>query len=952
MIPVVARRRSRNLDPAARIRRAAGLLAIVAALVTAPAALAAVKPPQVRLDFEKYTLPNGLEVILREDHRLPNVAVNIWYHVGPANETEGRTGFAHLFEHMMFQSSGHVGEDQIWKYLEGAGASFINGSTDFDRTNYLEDMPASGLEMALWLESDRMGFLLDRLTGPSLANQQDVVRNERRQSIENAPYQLAEEEMWHQLFPKGHPYYADVIGSHEDVQAAKLEDVKEFFRRYYCPNNASLVIIGDIDKAKTKAMVQKYFGTLPRGADVPPITATTPPITSEKRLALTDNVQLPHLNMGWITSPIFKPGDADAVVAANILGQGKASRLYKALVYDKQVAQSVSVDQQSLQLGSVFTISVTLKPDQKPDDVAKLVDAELDRFASEGPTQAEVDASQNAIYSQMVFSLEQIGGFDGLADRFNRYNQFLHDPGYLNKDMARYAAVTPASVKAFAQAQLKKDARVVISVMPGEKIRPPDPPAPPKPEETEKPVVSAEPWRNTPPSIGAASQAKLPAPKRFALPNGLSVYVVESHNLPLVSCDLVLRSGSGIDPKDAPGLAGFTSAMLDEGTTTRDALAIANQIHALGASLGTGSSVDGSSADVSSLKQNAPAAMSILADVVIHPAFPESEMGRVRSQRLTQLLQQRDQTFGTAVRVMNACLFGPTHAYGHTVLGTEAALSKISRADIETFYKNYYSPKNTALVMVGDVTEAEAKKLATDAFAGWQGAETSVPVPPAGATAGSRLVLVDKPGSAQSAVLAGQMGVARSDPDYEKLDVMNTVMGGLFSSRINMNLREDKGYSYGAFSFIGQNRGVGPLMAGAAVRSDATGPSIEEILKEVKKMKDGGVTDDELKLAKDSITRSIPANFETTGSTAGTLAQIYLFDLPLDYYQTLPGRVNAITKDDVLQAAQKHLTPDQMVVVVVGDKKVVEPQLSKLSLGAIAYRDADGIETQAAPATN
>jgi zinc protease len=317
---------------------------------------------------------------------------------------------------------------------------------------------------------------------------------------------------------------------------------------------------------------------------------------------------------------------------------------------------------------------------------------------------------------------------------------------------------------------------------------------------------------------------------------------------------------------------------------------------------------------------------------------------RIRNDRLTALLQQRDQPFQTAIRVMNASLYGPTHPYGHTALGTEESLKKISRDDLVSFYKGAYGPKNAALVMVGDVTEAEAKKLATDVFGSWKGDGGMAPLPPEGATAASRVIIVDKPESPQTAVLAGQVGVARSNPDYEKLDVMNTVLGGMFSSRINLNLREDKGYSYGAFSFIGQNRGVGPVMAGAAVRADATGPSIDEILKEVARMRDAGVTDDELKMAKDSMVRSLPANFETTFSTAGTLAQIYMYDLPLDYYQALPGRIEAMSKDDVGAVAKKYLTPDRMLIVAVGDKKVIEPQISKLSLGAIAYRDADGKE--------
>ena len=923
------------------------IVTAMAIVSPAPQALAGVKPPVVKLDYEKYTLPNGLEVILREDHRLPMVAVNTWYHVGPANETAGKTGFANLFEHMMFQSSGHVGEDQFWKYMEGAGASFINGTTDFDRTNYMEDVPSNQLETALWLESDRMGFLLDKINDTSLANQQDVVRNERRQSVENPPYQLVEEEMWHNLFPKGHPYYAAVIGSHEDVQSAKVDDVKAFFRQYYCPNNASLVIVGDIDKVATKKMVEKYYGSIPRGKAVPAITATTPPITSERRLTVPDKITLSRVYMAWITSPIFKPGDAEAIVTSQILGGGKASRLYKSLVYEQRLCQDITVSQQSLSLGSIFQITATVKPDKTPEEVEKAIDAELAKYMASGPTAEEVAATQNSIYSGTVTSLENLGGFSGVADRLNEYNQHMKDPGYLNKDLARFAAVTPEASKKFANDQLQKNARVVVYAVPGDKRLPPDPAAPPKPAEEASKVVSGEPWRNTVPSPGPANMAQLPSAKRSELPNGMALYVVESHSLPVVAANMVFRSGSAADPADLPGLAGFTAAMLDEGTSKRDALQIANEVYALGATLNTGTQTDGSNASVRALKQNAAAAMSILSDVVLNPAVPDKEVERIRNDRMTALMQQRDQPWPTALRVMNACLFGPSHPYGHTQLGTSDAIKKITRDDLMKLYSSTFSPKNAALIVVGDVTEAEAKKLATDAFGSWKGNATPATLPAAGTMVTSRAVIVDKPGNNQTMLLAGQMGVKRSDPDYEKLDVMNTVLGGLFSSRINLNLREDKGYSYGAFSFIGQNRGVGPLMAGAAVRGDVTGPSIEEILKEVTKIRDSGVTPDELKLAKESIVRSLPANFETTGSTAGTMASIYLYDLPLDYYQTLPGRINAITTNDVLDVAKKHLVPERMVVVAVGDRSKIESQITKLNLGTIAYRDADGKEMAA-----
>src|SRR6266568_9668370 len=404
--------------------------------VKAPAAKPApLEVPQLK--FEKYKLDNGLEVILSEDHRLPMVAINLWYHVGPANELPGRTGFAHLFEHMMFEGSRHVPGSSHFHFLEAAGASDINGTTDFDRTNYFETLPSNQLELALWLESDRMGYLPDKLDQANLSNQQDVVRNERRQSVENQPYGLVEEELFHQLVPKGHPYYASIMGSHEDIQATKLDDVKDFFRRYYAPNNASIAIVGDIDGARTKALVEKYFGSIPRGSAVTPVDVKTPPIASERRAVVSDKVELPRVYQAWITPPIFQAGDAEADLTARILGGSKASRLYRSLVFDKKIAQTVTANQQSLQLGSVFQISATAKPGHTAEELEKAIDAELATFAAGGPTPEEVAAAQNALYSATVLSLENLGSMYGIANRLNTYNHFLKDPGYLNHDLAR-----------------------------------------------------------------------------------------------------------------------------------------------------------------------------------------------------------------------------------------------------------------------------------------------------------------------------------------------------------------------------------------------------------------------------------------------------------------------------------------------------------------------------------
>ena len=470
-----------------------GFVLSVLAIVPAPSAQRAapvVAADIPRIAFEKYTLPNGLDVILSEDKRLPMVAVNVWYHVGPANEEPGRTGFAHLFEHMMFQGSKHVPPDTHFRFLEAAGASGINGTTDFDRTNYFETLPSNQLELALWLESDRMGYLLDKLDLPQLANQQDVVRNERRQSVENRPYGLAEEAVEQTVFPAGHPYYASVIGSHQDIQAAKLDDVKQFFKQYYAPNNASLAIVGDFDRARVKTLVAKYFGALKRGTQVPPIKAVTPPLTQERRLVVTDRVELPRVYLTWITAPIFKPGDADADIAATILGGGKSSRLYKRLVYEKQIAQNVSAQQYSLILGSLFQIEVTARPGHTAEELEKAVDEELDKLRTAPPEMAEVERARNTIETRVIEGLETLGGFGGVADRLNSYNHYLGTPDYLRRDIERYRAVTPETMRAFANAQLKNSARAVVHAVPGEKVLGAPVPTPPAPQA--KPGEDAE----------------------------------------------------------------------------------------------------------------------------------------------------------------------------------------------------------------------------------------------------------------------------------------------------------------------------------------------------------------------------------------------------------------------------------------------------------------------------
>jgi zinc protease len=891
-----------------------------------------------KIDFEKYTLPNGLDVILSEDHRLPLVAVNLWYHVGPANEEPGRTGFAHLFEHMMFQESKHVPPDTYFKTVEGAGGSNINGTTDFDRTNYFETMPSNQLELGLWLESDRMGYLLDVLDQASFQNQQDVVRNERRQSVENQPFGIVEETMFHTLFPKNHPYYANVIGSHADIQAAKLDDVKNFFKTYYAPNNASLAIVGDIDKAAVKILVEKYFGPLKKGRNVQKPSFQAPKITAERRVVVKDRVELPKVYMAWITSPFFKPGDADADVAATILGGGKSSRLYKTLVYDKQIAQSVTTQQYSLMLGSVFSIEATARPGHTPEEIEKAVDEQVAKLRNDGPEANEVERARNVIETRIVQGLENLGGFGGVADRLNTYNQYLNDPGYLPKDIQRYRDVTPASVKTFAQQQLAPTARVVVYGVPGQ----PDLGAPvpmPKPEKVAagigvESINADEAWRKNPPKAGEARPLHVPVPKSFVLANGLTVLVNERPNLPVVSERLVVKTGSGANPADKPGLANFTAAMLDEGTTSRSAPQIADQIAQLGGSLTASSSMDASEVSAGSLKRTFPEMLALVGDVVRRSNFPQEEVERQRASRIASLVQQQENPNRVASAVMYSVLYGPAHPYGYTELGTESSNKTMTRDDLQRFWSQNFVPNNAALIVSGQVTVDELKPIVEKVFGDWTKGAPSQATPGEPTTAKAKLVLVDKPGAPQTQLRVASIGAPRKTQDYEPLVVMNEILGGLFSSRINLNLREEHGYTYGASSQFVFRRAPGPFVVGTGVRTNVTAPAVSEIMKELKRMHDSDVSPEELTLSKDSLVRSLPADFETSGTMNATTANTYIYDLGFDYYAKLAPRLSAVTIEQVRSAAQKYVVPEKLVVVAVGDKAKIGPALQSLHLGA------------------
>jgi zinc protease len=905
---------------------------------------------------ERYKLANGLQVILHEDHKLPIVAVNIWYHVGPANERAGRTGFAHLFEHMMLQGSEHLGGKSPFQLLESVGATHINATTSFDRTNYFETVPANQLETALWLESDRMGFLLDSLNRTRLTNQRDVVRNERRK-WESAPYGLVDEELYHQLFPQTHPYHADVMGSHADIEAARLADIREFFTEYYVPNNASLAIAGDFDPAAARQMIEKYFGPLPSGPAVPATPVVTPAITAEHRVVVTDTVQLPKVILGWLTPPAYKPGDAEANIAALILGGGKSSRFYRELVYKQQIAQTATCSSESRALASIFSCELQAKPGVTAEKLEAEADKIIAKFMQHGPTSTELEGARNTIETGLILGLKQLGDgtarqgeLDQLANSLNHYNQYTGDPDYLAKDLARYEAATPHAVLGLVRNTLRKDQRVVIYGVPGKKViydvarSPEDTDANVKIEPAHSAAFEAsQAWRATPPKPGPEPALTLLQPTIFTLANGLTVHLVERHEKPTVTMQLLVLAGSDSNPPNRPGLASLTAALLNEGTTSRTAEQIAAEAARLGTEMEAYSDANATRIGLSLLSKNAAPGLELIADVALHPLFSATDLTRLLSDRKTALLQQLDSSWGMAYRVAFLNLYGQTNPYGYDQLGSEVLLRDLTRDEVADFYARHYGPKNSLLELTGDLTPDQARRLAESTLGQWRSSAALAAPPPAPTAPARRILIVDRPGSPQTTLAVIAPGQSRNAADYPDAAVMNAALGALFSSRINTNLREEHGYAYFTTSAFRYYRGVGPFLIRAQVRADVTAPAVDQLFRELDNIHTKPLANEELSRAKGFLIRSLLSDFESTKSINDQLASLWLFQLPPDYFSKLPARIEAVTSADVQKAAASYIRPENMLLVAVGDKSIIEESLRNLKLGPV--------ETWTEPAT-
>ena len=889
----------------------------------------------VSIACDKVTLPNGLPVILHQDNSLPLAAVNVWYHVGSKDEEPGRTGFAHLFEHVMFEGSKHHNHS-YFEPLQKVGAN-LNGSTNADRTNYWEDVPSNYLELALWLEADRMGFLLDALDQQRFDIQRDVVKNERRQSYENRPYGMAQWHIQKALFPLPHPYHWMTIGSQEDLDAASLADIKDFFQQFYSPSNASLAIAGDLDKERTLELVNRYFGDLPPGPPAPRIGRFDSALAGRVELEMRDKVSLPRIYMAWPARPEGDPEEAPLEMLRAVLADGQSSRLYRALVYEQQVAQSVSVRHYSAEIAGQFVVEATAAAGRSLAEVAAALEAEIDRVRQEPPTAAELARARNRLESSHYRQLSRIGGFGGRADSLNYYNTFYGDPERLNTALDPYLAVQPEEVLRAAQKTLN-GSQVQLRVLP---------------EESRKAAVNGIDFdRTVRPDPAGEPQFAPPLPVHRQLPNGLQVTVVEKPGLPIVAFALLLPAGAIADPPAQPGLSFFTAQMLSEGTATRSSQDLANAFEFIGARLSIETRRETSILSAETLTRHWPQALALLADVVQNPTFPEHELERVRREHLTDLRRGQDDPTFIAEQLMPGLVFGRASRYGHPSIGTAASVAAFTREQLAEHFRRHCGPAAAHLLVVGDVSVDGAVEQAAAALGGWD--NPLVPEVGAAAAGGDAAIvgrpedsagiyLVDKPGAAQSVIRAGHSVPPRRHPDFTSLGLLNYAFGGQFSARLNLNLRQDKGYSYGFHSGISWFRERSLLVAGGSVQTAVTKEAVAETLQEFRDIQGGRpASAEEVAAAKAGLLLGYPAGFERPGQILGQLIQLILHQLPDDYFRNTPARVSAVTLEQVRQAGAEWVRPEGLRTLVVGDRAAVEPGLRELGL-PLTLLDADGL---------
>ena len=881
----------------------------------------------IDIPYEKFVLDNGLTVIVHEDRKAPIVAVNLWYHVGSKNEKVGKTGFAHLFEHLMFNGSENF-DDDYFQALERVGATDLNGTTNRDRTNYFQNVPVNALDLALWMESDRMGHLLGAIDQEKLDEQRGVVQNEKRQG-ENQPYGKVWGTIAENTYPNGHPYSWSVIGSMEDLNAAELDDVYEWFRTYYGPNNATVVIAGDIDAATAKEKAEKYFGDISPGPPIGKHDVWIAKMEGEKRMTIEDRVPQARIYKVWNVPERGSIELRHLDLVTDVLALGKSSRLYERLVYTDQIATDVSAFIYSGEIGSQVFIQATAKPDVDLAMVETAIEEEMARLLDEGIDEKELNRVKTQHIASFLRGAERIGGFGGKSDILAQYEVYASTPDFYKVRLERVQNATTEDLQMAAKRWLS-DGVFNLEVHPYPEFMAGE--------------VAAD--RSALPAVDSPPDAVFPRFQKATLKNGLNIILSERSGVPVVNFRLMVDAGYAADQFAVPGTANLAMTMMDEGTTSRSALDVSEELAMLGANLNTFSNLDVSSVQLSALKTELDPSLDLYADVILNPSFPEQDFNRLKQQVLIGIQREKVTPVQMALRVFPGLLYGDDHAYGLplTGSGTEASVTGLSREDLMNFHDTWFKPNNATLVVVGDISMDELQPKVEKLFSKWK--KGDVPQKNIGEVAhqsSSSVYIMDRPGSEQSIIFAGHVAPPKANPNEIAIETMNTILGGSFTSRVNMNLREDKGWAYGAFSLMWDSKGQRPFIVYAPVQTDKTKESMMEIQKELDNILDSvPATADEVDKAQKNQTLTLAGQWETNGAVMASIAEMVQYGLPEDHFNTYTNRVRSLDTAAVNDAAKEVLHPENLVWVVVGDRSKIEAGIRELGLGEIQLLDGDG----------
>ncbi|MEN6578484.1 MAG: pitrilysin family protein [Phycisphaerales bacterium] len=903
-----------------RIERLSLCVLIVAVMT------AGVHAGEIDIPYEKFVLDNGLTLLVHEDHKAPIVAVNVWYHVGSKNEKPGKTGFAHLFEHLMFNGSENY-DDDYFKAMERIGATDLNGTTSYDRTNYFQNVPTSALDIALWMESDRMGHLLGAVKQEKLDEQRGVVQNEKRQG-DNQPYAIARELIQTACYPKEHPYSWTVIGSIEDLNDASLPDVHEWFKTYYGPDNAVLVVAGDITAATALEKVKQYFGDIPPGPPIAKHQTWIAKRTGTHRQTAQDRVPQARIYRIW-NIPQWGSAQGDYLdLVADVLASGKNSRFYKRLVYDDQIATDVSAYAGCLEIAGLFVVSATAKPGVELSRVEAAIDEELETFLNDGPTRAELTRVKNQYRANFIRGIERIGGFGGKSDILATNMVYGGSPDSYKTTLDRVQKATAHDLRETAVEWLS-DGDYVLHITPFPQLA----------------ATGSGADRSKLPGPGDPPQVRFPDIQRGELSNGLKLVLAERHSVPIVDLRLLVDAGYAADQFASPGTASLAMDLLDEGTKTRTSLEISEQLQMLGSSLGTGAELDACAVYLNTLKDKLDPSLELFADVILNPSFPQGDFERLRQQTLARIQREKMTPITMAIRVFPSLLYGSDHAYGCplTGSGTEASVSAMTREQLIEFHKTWFKPNNATLVVTGDITLDEIKPRLEKLFKSWtDGGVPAKNIAPVADKSKSEVYLIDRPGSQQSIIIAGFLAVPRANPQEEAIQLMNNILGGDFTSRVNMNLREDKHWSYGASSMILPAKAQRMYFLYSSVQSDKTADAMQEVQKELQGIAgDEPPTEEEFAKTQSNVVRGLPGSWETISQVAGSLEEIVQYNLPDDYYRQYPAKITGMTVQEVRQAAAQAIKPASLVWVVVGEKAKIDDSIRAMGL-PVTYVDADG----------